>query len=104
MRHWPSKRMSSSTCFEARSSWSPTAGRQTQARNGGRISRGRADGHQLVNKTKKPVLYLEIGDRTPGRAPTRRDMAARMAEGKWFLYAKGRSPLQVSESSSKNGA
>jgi uncharacterized cupin superfamily protein len=27
---------------------------------------GRACGHQLVNRTDKPALYLEIGDRTPG--------------------------------------
>ena len=26
---------------------------------------GVADGHQLVNKTESPVLYLEIGDRNP---------------------------------------
>ena len=27
---------------------------------------GKADGHHLINRTTKPVLYLEIGDRTLG--------------------------------------
>ncbi len=27
---------------------------------------GKTDGHNLVNKTDKPVVYLEIGDRLPG--------------------------------------
>lgn len=27
---------------------------------------GEADGHQLVNKSSEIVIYLEVGDRTPG--------------------------------------
>ena len=27
---------------------------------------GAADGHHLVNRTDRPALYLEVGDRTPG--------------------------------------
>ena len=54
---------------------------------------GKADGHQLVNETKKPALYLEIGDRTPGDGATYADvdMAARLVDGKWvFTHKDGR--------------
>lgn len=27
---------------------------------------GKADGHQLVNRSSAPAVYLEVGDRTPG--------------------------------------
>ena len=27
---------------------------------------GAPDGHHLVNRTERPALYLEVGDRTPG--------------------------------------
>jgi uncharacterized cupin superfamily protein len=27
---------------------------------------GRADGHRLINRTKRAVVYLEVGDRMPG--------------------------------------
>jgi uncharacterized cupin superfamily protein len=30
---------------------------------------GTAVGHQLVNRSKEPALYLEVGDRTPGDYP-----------------------------------
>jgi uncharacterized cupin superfamily protein len=30
---------------------------------------GSAVGHQLANRSKDPVLYLEVGDRTPGDYP-----------------------------------
>jgi uncharacterized cupin superfamily protein len=57
---------------------------------------GRADGHQLVNETKKPALYLEIGDRTPGDGATYSDvdMAARLVDGKWVFTHKDGSPYQ----------
>jgi uncharacterized cupin superfamily protein len=31
---------------------------------------GTGNGHQLVNRTEGEVLYLEIGDRTPGDSVT----------------------------------
>src|SRR3989449_11723919 len=27
---------------------------------------GKADGHHLINRSARPALYLEVGDRTPG--------------------------------------
>lgn len=51
--------------------------------------------HHLVNRSDADVLYLEIGDRTPGDAPRYPDddIAARQdAEGRWaFTHKDGRS-------------
>jgi uncharacterized cupin superfamily protein len=57
---------------------------------------GRADGHQLVNETRKPALYLEIGDRTPADGATYSDvdLAAHMADGKWVFTHKDGSPYK----------
>jgi uncharacterized cupin superfamily protein len=50
--------------------------------------------HQLVNRTNKDVLYLEIGDRTPGdegRYPNDDIKAALGPDGKWvFTHKDGR--------------
>ena len=57
---------------------------------------GKPDAHQLVNETKKPVLYLEIGDRTPGDGANYADvdMAARAVDGKWVFTHKDGSPYK----------
>lgn len=47
--------------------------------------------HQLVNRSAADVLYLEVGDRTPGDEATypRDDIQARMApEGHWIFTKK----------------
>lgn len=50
--------------------------------------------HQLVNRTDKPVVYLEIGDRTPADEADypRDDLAASLGpDGKWrFTHKDGR--------------
>ena len=55
---------------------------------------GRACGHHLVNRTDKPALYLEIGDRSQGERAhyTADDLAAAMdPEGRWrFTHKDGR--------------
>ncbi len=57
---------------------------------------GRPDGHQLVNDTAAPVLYLEIGDRTPDDSASYPDvdLAVRMVEGKWVFTRKDGSPFK----------
>ncbi|HBC07970.1 MAG TPA: cupin [Rhodospirillaceae bacterium] len=51
--------------------------------------------HQLVNRTTADVLYLEIGDRTPGDAASypRDDIQANLGpDGQWlFTHKDGRS-------------
>jgi uncharacterized cupin superfamily protein len=50
--------------------------------------------HQLVNRTDRDVVYLEIGDRTPGDEgsyPADDLKAALGADGKWlFTHKNGR--------------
>ncbi len=53
------------------------------------------DGHQLVNRTSSEVVYLEVGDRTPGDAATYPDddIAAELApDGKWRFRHKDGTP------------
>ncbi len=48
------------------------------------FAKGRADGHHLVNKTDRDVVYLEIGDRTPGDSASYPDidLAVTVQDGK----------------------
>ncbi|ESQ88170.1 cupin [Asticcacaulis sp. AC460] len=51
---------------------------------------GVADGHQLVNRSGDEVVYLEIGDRTPGDAASYPDddIQANQVEGQWVFTHK----------------
>lgn len=54
---------------------------------------GSGNGHQLVNETDQPVLYLEIGDRTPGDEGSYPDddLQAVLQDGQWrFTHKDGR--------------
>ncbi|HXV23594.1 MAG TPA: cupin domain-containing protein [Alphaproteobacteria bacterium] len=55
---------------------------------------GRACGHQLVNRSRRPALYLEIGDRSPEDRVhyTQDDLDARLdPAGRWrFTHKDGR--------------
>ena len=57
---------------------------------------GSGDAHTLVNRTARDVVYLEIGDRTPGDDVTYPDddLHARMGEdGKWRYSRKDGTPI-----------
>lgn len=52
---------------------------------------GTGDGHHLVNRTDRDVVYLEVGDRTPGDAASYPDddlQAVLIAPGKWEFTRK----------------
>jgi len=57
---------------------------------------GSGDGHRLVNETDEEVVYLEIGDRTPGDGASYPDddIAARLVEGRWAFTRKDGSAIQ----------
>ena len=97
MRHWHAKQDEFIYVLEGEVTLVTDAARQklTPGMAAG-FPAGRADGHQLVNETKKPALYLEIGDRTPGDGATYSDvdMAARLVDGKWVFTHKDGSPYQ----------
>src|SRR3954466_10061387 len=46
---------------------------------------GTGNGHRLINETEEQVIYLEVGDRTPGDEGNYPDddLQALMADGKW---------------------
>ena len=55
---------------------------------------GSGNGHHLVNETGDSVLYLEVGDRTPGDEGSYPDddLKALMVDGKWKFAHKDGSP------------
>lgn len=59
---------------------------------------GTGDGHRLVNETSEEVVYLEVGDRTPGdevHYPDD-DIKAVLMDGKWFFQHKNGIPYSAS--------
>ncbi len=55
---------------------------------------GTGNGHNLVNETAEDVVYLEIGDRTPGDEGSYPDddLRAVLVEGKWRFVHKDGTP------------
>jgi uncharacterized cupin superfamily protein len=97
MRHWHARQDEFVYVIEGEITLVTDAGRQklTPGMAAG-FPAGKTDGHQLVNETSKPVLYLEIGDRTPGdsAAYSDVDMAARMVDGKFVFTHKDGTPFK----------
>ena len=97
MRHWHAKQDEFIYVLEGEVTLVTNAGRQKLGPGmAAGFPAGKADGHQLVNETGRPALYLEIGDRTPedGATYSDVDMAARMIEGKWVFTHKDGSPFK----------
>ena len=55
---------------------------------------GTGNGHCLINHTSDEVVYLEVGDRTPGDEGTYPDddLKASLVEGKWQFQHKDGTP------------
>ena len=55
---------------------------------------GSGNGHHLVNETDEDVVYLEIGDRTPGDEGTYPDddLRAALVDGAWRFTRKDGTP------------
>jgi uncharacterized cupin superfamily protein len=55
---------------------------------------GDANGHQIANRTAEEVVYLEVGDRSPGDAATYPDDDLRAEigpDGRWrYLHKDGK--------------
>ncbi len=53
--------------------------------------------HQLINRTDAPVLYLEIGDRTPGDEGSypEDDLKAVLVDGSWVFTSKDGTPYNT---------
>ncbi len=55
---------------------------------------GTGNGHHLINETDEEVVYLEVGDRTPGDEGfyPDDDLKALLVEGKWKFVHKDGTP------------
>jgi len=55
---------------------------------------GTGDGHRLLNETEEEVVYLEVGDRTPGDEGSYPDddLQAHLVDGKWKFVHKDGTP------------
>ncbi|HYI28341.1 MAG TPA: cupin domain-containing protein [Bradyrhizobium sp.] len=55
---------------------------------------GTGNGHRLINKTAEEIVYLEIGDRTPGDEGSYPDddLKALLVDGKWQFVSKDGTP------------
>jgi len=55
---------------------------------------GTGNGHALVNESAEEVIYLEVGDRTPGDAAIYPDddLQATLVDGKWVFAHKDGTP------------
>ena len=55
---------------------------------------GTGNGHCLINETAEDVVYLEVGDRTPGDEGSYPDddLKAALVEGKWTFAHKDGTP------------
>ena len=55
---------------------------------------GSGDAHQLINRSDRDVVYLEVGDRIAGDEVTYPDddLAARMVDGRWQFSHKDGQP------------
>ena len=57
---------------------------------------GTGNGHRLINETTEEVVYLEVGDRTPGDEGSYPDddLKASLVEGKWKFVHKDGKPYE----------
>ena len=97
MRHWHAKQDEFIYVLEGEVALVTNAGRQTlRAGMTAGFPAGKSDAHQLVNETDRPVVYLEIGDRTPDDSVAYPDvdLAARMVKGKWVYTHKDGRPYE----------
>ena len=55
---------------------------------------GTGNGHRIINDTTEAVVYLEVGDRTPGDQGSYPDddIQARLVDGAWVFTHKDGSP------------
>jgi uncharacterized cupin superfamily protein len=99
MRHWHERQDEFIYVLEGEVTLVTNAGRQ-KLRPGmcAGFPAGKPDGHQLVNETDRPVVYLEVGDRTPGDAATYPDpdvdLVVRLVDGKWVYSHKDGRPYR----------
>ena len=95
MRHWHEKQDEFIYVLEGEITLVTNAGRRTlRAGMAAGFPAASGDGHQLVNETGRPALYLEVGDRTPGDSVTYTDvdLGAEFVDGRWVFTHRDGTP------------
>jgi uncharacterized cupin superfamily protein len=91
LRHWHSHQDEFIYIIEGEATLITNSGEQTlQAGIMAGFPAGEEDGHHLVNKSSAPVIYLEIGDRTPDDVVNYPDddLVAKATPNGWALMRK----------------
>jgi uncharacterized cupin superfamily protein len=95
MRHWHTRQDEFVYVLEGTATLLSDAGKTpVPAGNCAGFPAGAQDGHCLVNESDRDVVYLEIGDRTPGDVSTYPDddMMGKVVQS-WAITRKDGSPL-----------
>lgn len=95
LRHAHSKQDEFIYILEGRPTWVTNEGRvQLAPGMCAGVRAGRSNAAQLINETADDVVYLEIGDRTPGDEGTYPDddLAAALVDGTWRFSHKDGTP------------
>ena len=99
MRHWHARQDEFIYVLEGQATLVTDNGRQILGPGmAAGFPAGKAEGHQLINESDRPLRYLEVGDRLPGDAATysdpQVDMAATCVEGKWIMTHRDGKPYK----------
>lgn len=91
LRHWHQLQDEFIYILEGEATLITNAGAQTlTAGMAAAFPAGEPDGHHLVNRSDQPVVYLEVGDRTPNDVVTYPDddLLAHAQDGGWVITHK----------------
>ncbi|MBO3459280.1 cupin domain-containing protein [Aetokthonos hydrillicola Thurmond2011] len=95
LRHWHTRQDEFIYIIEGEATLITNIGEQTlQAGMMAGFPAGEEDGHHLVNKSSSPVIYLEVGDRTPDDQVNYPDddLVAKATANGWALTHKDGTP------------
>ncbi|MEG4225266.1 cupin domain-containing protein [Microcoleus sp. N9_B2] len=91
LRHWHSRQDELVYVLEGEITLISNAGEEVlQPGMAAGFRAGDADGHRLVNRTNAVVVYLEVGDRTPGDSANYPDdnLIAKASDNGWIFTHK----------------
>ncbi|MEG5056741.1 cupin domain-containing protein [Microcoleus sp. A2-C5] len=91
LRHWHSRQDELVYVLEGEITLISNAGEEAlQPGMAAGFRAGDADGHHLVNRTNSVVVYLEVGDRTPGDSANYPDddLVAKSHDNSWIFTRK----------------
>lgn len=96
LRHWHTRQDEFVYILEGEAVLVTNAGEQTlRPGMAAGFPAGKQDGHHLINRSDRDVVYLEIGDRLPGDAADYPDMdmvTRQQPDGRWVYFRRNGEP------------